>query len=101
MLRKPDLINAEEESAEILHVKDPNFLGKSMYHIMVKTLAPKKGPHEDVEDVMRNLLVQISNFLCFDVEDFFLRIMMHAAQEALVLKPYASWIMHFIMKHTA
>lgn len=83
---------------EVLLVQDMNFIAKSLNRIMVKALAPEKGLHKTIADVMRNLLVQINNYLHFDVEEFFLRTMMLAGQEPLGQKPYAPWIMHFLLK---
>lgn len=73
-----------------------------MYHIMrimVKKLAPKRDPQREVEGVMRNLLVSITSYIRFDVEDLYLRRLLIVAQQLIEQKPYTPWLMQFIMKN--
>lgn len=98
MLRKP--ITDIVELTQPLTIADMSFQAKSIYRIMVKTLAPKRGPQRELEGVMHNLLVSIMGCMKFDVEDIFLRTLLHATQEPLSQKPYAPGLMNFQIKKT-
>lgn len=76
MLRNPT--NDPAELSKPLTVTDMSFQAKSIYRIMVKTFAPRRGPHREPEGVMRNLLVSILGYMKFDAEDFFMRTMLLA-----------------------
>lgn len=88
------------ELSKPLTVSDMSFQVKSIYWIMLNILAPKKGPHRAPEGVIRNLLVAIMGYRKFEAEDFFLWTFLHAAQEPLIHKPYAPWLMVFPNKKT-
>lgn len=67
---------------------------------MVKTFCTKKRHHVVVEGSTSNLLVNLSHLIPFNLEDFYLRTLVEAAQDPYELKPYAPWIMNFIVRHT-
>lgn len=87
ILRKPNAL--EEEMNLPLTVPEMSYQARTMYHILVKTLAAQRGPHKDLEGVMRNLLLLVCGYMMFDVQDFFMRTILHAAESPLQQKPYA------------
>lgn len=57
---------------------------------------PKKGENTVVEGVISSLLVSLAYSKPFDVEDFFIRNLMHSTSDPYVPKPFAPWIMLYL-----
>lgn len=72
----------------------------TMYTIMVKTLAPKKGNYVQLDGHTRNLIVALVHGLPFNREEFFLRTLAEAAHYPTGLLPYVLWVMLGILKMT-
>lgn len=56
---------------------------------MCKTLSPKKSDHVEIEGEMRNLPMHVAHNKLLDIEDFFIRNLMHSASNLFVPKIYA------------
>lgn len=70
MLCRPE--KAGDVVAEKPKVLDLAYQVLTHYHVMVKTLTPKKANHKVVEGVMRNLLVSLAYSTPFNIKDFFI-----------------------------
>jgi hypothetical protein len=92
LLMDPNLVG--DECVDV----DPKKLAydnKVMFYILCNTLTPMNRPNS-INGIMGNALLAISQGICFDVPDLFIRNLACAADSPQSLKPYAPWIMFAI-----
>ena len=80
-------------------VKKLQYVPRTIYHILTKTLSPIKGHdsnEEEVVGIMKNLLFNIIHGIPVNFHNFFMRTLANVAMSPFELKPYAPWIMRFI-----
>ena len=84
-------------------VEDLEYLPRTIYHIIRRTLWPIKGhsPKAKLEGAMKTLVFHILHGKCFNAQDFFIRQLAASGSDIFGLKFYAPWIMRLIKLHTA
>ena len=84
-------------------VEDLEYLPRTIYHIIRRTLWPIKGhsPHAKLEGAMKTLVFYILHGKCFNAQDFFIRQLAASGSDLFGLKFYAPWIMRLIKLHSA
>ena len=80
-------------------VKELLYVPRTVYRILTKTLSPIKGhdSNEEVVGIMKNLLFNIIHGVPINYHDFFMRTLANVALSPFELKPYAPWIMRFLI----
>lgn len=71
---------------------------QTFYYILHHTMCPLVSAHSqrEISGILCNTLYAISCGYVFDVEDLFIRILVHAANEHLAPKVFAPWIQKMI-----
>ena len=85
-------------------VKELQYVPRTVYHILTKTLSPIKGHDsndEEVISIMKNLLFNIMQGIPVNYHDFFMRTLANFAMSPFELKPYAPWIMRFLRSRSS
>ena len=84
-------------------VEDLEYLPRTIYHIIRRTLWPIKGhsPHAKLEGAMKTLVFHILHGKSFNAQDFFIRQLAASGSDLFGLKFYAPWIMRLIKLHSA
>ena len=85
-------------------VKELQYVPRTVYRILTKTLNPIEGHDsndEEVVGIMKNLLFNIMHGVPVNYHDFFMRTLANAALSPYELKSYAPWIMKFIRSRTS
>ena len=83
-------------------VEDLEYLPRTIYHIIRRTLWPIKGHSSSakLEGAMKTL-ASIFNGISFNAQDFFIRQFAASGSDIFGLKFYAPWVMHPIKLHSA
>ena len=84
-------------------VEDLEYLPRTIYHIIRKTLWPVKGHSSaaKLEGAMKTLVFYIFNGISFNAQDFFIRQLAASGSDIFGLKFYAPWVMCLIKLHSA
>ena len=84
-------------------VEDLEYLPRTIYHIIRRTLWPIKGhsPTAKLEGAMKTLVFYIFNGINFNAQDFFIRQLAASGSDLFGLKFYAPWVMCLIKLHSA
>ena len=84
-------------------VEDLEYLPRTIYHIIRKTLWPVKGHSSTakLEGAMKTLVFYIFNGISFNAQDFFIRQLAASGSDIFGLKFYAPWVMRLIKLHSA
>ena len=84
-------------------VEDLEYLPRTIYHIIRRTLWPVKGhsPTAKLEEAMKTLVFYIFNGISFNAQDFFIRQLAASGSDIFGLKFYAPWAMRLIKCHSA
>lgn len=85
-------------------VKELQYVPRTVYRIVTKTLSPIKGHDsndEEVVGIMKNLLFSIMHSIPVNYHDFFIRTLANIAMSPFELKPYAPWIMRFLRSRSS
>ena len=85
-------------------VKELQYVPRTVYHILTKTLSPIKGHDsndEEVVGIMNNLLFNIMHGIPVNYHDFFMRTLANVAMSPFELKPYTPWIMRFLRSRSS
>lgn len=91
-----DPVKVGDAVAEVSKVLDLDFPNLTFYRMMSKTLCPKKGDHVAIEGFIRNLLINLAYSKPFNIEDFFIRNLMHSVSDPFMPKPFTPWIQLFL-----
>ena len=83
-------------------VEDLEYLPRTIYHIIRRTLWPVKGhsPAAKLEGAMKTLVFYIFNGINFNAQDFFIRQLAAYGSDIFGLKFYAPWVMRLIKLHS-
>ena len=84
-------------------VKDLLYVPRTIYRILTKTLSPIKGHNSEEEEVvriMKNLMFNIIHGIPINYHDFFMSTLANVTMSPFELKPYAPWIMKFIINRS-
>jgi len=83
-------------------VNDLEYLPRTMYHILRRTLWPIKGHSSAAKLVgtMKTLVFYIVNGIRFNTQDFFIRKLAASRIDLFGLKFYAPWVMRLIKLHS-
>ena len=83
-------------------VKDLEYLPRTVYHILRRTLWPIKGHSSEakLEGAMKTLVFYIINGIRFNTQDFFIRQLAASGIDLFGLKFYAPWVMRLIKLHS-
>ena len=74
-------------------VKELQYVPRTVYRILTRTLSPVKGHDsndEEVVGIMKNLLFNIMHGIPVNYHDFFMRTLANVAMSPFELKPYAA-----------
>ena len=84
-------------------VEDLEYLPRTIYHIVRRTLWPVKGhsPAAKLEGTMKTLVFYILNGISFNDQDFFNRQFFASRIDLFGLKFYAPWVMRLIKLHSS
>src|SRR3989337_3880546 len=84
-------------------VEDLEYLPRTIYHIIRRTLWPVKGhsPTAKLERAMKTLVFYILNGISFNAQDFFIRQLAASSSDLFGLKFYAPWVMRLIKLHSS
>ena len=84
-------------------IEDFEFLPRTIYHIIRRTLWPIKGhsPHTKIEAAMKTLIFYIMHGKCFNAQDLFIQQLAASGSDLFGLKFYAPWVMRLIKLHSA
>ena len=80
-------------------VKELQYVPRTVYHILTKTMSPIKGhdsSDEEIVGIMKNLVFNIIHGIPVNYHDLFMRTLANVALSPFELKPYAPWIMRFL-----
>ena len=79
-------------------VEDLEYLPRTIYHIIRRTLWPVKGHSSaaKLEGSMKTLVFYILNGISFNAQDFFIRQLAASGSDLFGLKFYAPWVMRLI-----
>ena len=83
-------------------VEDLEYLPRTIYHIIRRTLWPIKGHSSSakLEGSMKTLVFYILNGKSFNTQDFFIRQFAASGSDIFGLKFYAPWVMRLIKLHS-
>ena len=83
-------------------VEDLEYLPRTIYHIIRRTLWPVKGhsPAAKLKGAMKTLVFYIFNGISFNAQDFFIRQLAASGSDLFGLKFYAPWVMRLIKLHS-
>src|SRR6187399_2956111 len=100
-MMKPLPLNAEYPKE--FFVEDLEYLPRTIYHIIRRTLWPVKGHSSSakLEGTMKTLVFYIFNGISFNAQHFFIRQLAMFGSDLFGLKFYAPWIVHLIKLHSA
>ena len=84
-------------------VEDLEYLPRTIYHIIRRTLWPVKGHSSTakLEGAMKTLVFYIFNGIYFNAQDFFIRQLAASGSDIFGLKFYAPWVLRLIKLHSA
>ena len=84
-------------------VEDLEYLPRTIYHIIRKTLWPVKGHSSaaKLEGAMKTLVFYIFNGISSNAQDFFIRQLAASGSDIFGLKFYAPWVMRLMKRHSA
>ena len=85
-------------------VKELLYVPRTVYRIPTKTMSPIKGHDsndEEVVGIMENLLFNIMHGIPVNYHDFFMRTLANVSLYPFELKPYAPWIMRFLISRSS
>ena len=90
------------EYPKVFFVKDLEYLPRTIYHILRRTLCPIKGYSSEskLEGTMKTLVFHIVNGIRFNSQDFFIRQLAASGIDLFGLKFYAPWVMRLIKLHS-
>ena len=80
-------------------MKELQYVPRTVYRILTKTMSPIKGhdsSDEEIVGIMKNLVFNIIHGIPVNYHDFFMRTLANVALSPFELKPYAPWIMRFL-----
>ena len=103
MLSKMKPLPHDADYPSEFFVEDLEYLPRTIYHIIRKTLWPVKG-HSSVvklEGAMKTLVFYILNGISFNSQDFFIKQLATSGSYIFGLKFYAPWVMRLIKRHSA
>ena len=83
-------------------VQDLEYLPRTVYHILRRTLWPIKRHSSEakLEGAMKTLVLYIINGIRFNTQDFFIRQLATSGIDLFGLKFYAPWVMRLIKLHS-
>ena len=93
----------DAEYPKELFVKDLEYLPRTVYHILRRTLWTIKGHSSEakLEGTMKTLVFYIVNGMRFNSQDFFIRQLAASWISLFGLKFYAPWVMRLIKLHSS
>ena len=93
----------DAEYPQAFFVEDLEYLPRTIYHIIRRTLWPIKGhsPAAKLEGTMKTLVFYILNGKSFNAQDFFIRQLAASGSDIFGLKFYAPRVMRLINLHSA
>ena len=92
----------DDEYPKEFFVEDLEYLPRTIYHIIRRTLWPIKGHSSSakLEGAMKTLVFYILNGISFNAQDFFIRQFAASGSDIFGLKFYAPWVMRLIKLHS-
>ena len=102
MLSMMKPLPSDAEHPTKFFVEDLEYLPRTIYHIIRRTLWPVKGysPAANLEGAMKTLVFYILNGISFSAQDFFIRQLAASGSDLFGLKFYATWVMRLIKLHS-
>ena len=93
----------DAEYPKVFFVEELEYLPRTIYHIIRRTLWPVKGhsPAAKLEGAMKTLVFYILNGISFNAQDFFIRQLAASGVDLFGLKFYAPWVMRLIKLHSS
>ena len=102
MLSMMKPLPSDAEYPKEFFVKDLEYLPRTFYHILRRTLWPIKGHSSEakLEGTLKTLVFYILNGIGFNSQDFFIRQLAASGIDLFGLKFYALWVMCLIKLHS-